>query len=89
MIAEVFGLGGVGETQNDEEVAGRIVACRADDGRAEVSGSPQASRPAAFEEDGGVLELTRAQKKNAIVVAFFGYGERSEGAYQLALSVEY
>ena len=93
VIAEVFGLGGVGETQSVEEVAGRIAARRADDGRAEVSWQPtsvaRASRSAAFEEDSGVLELNRAQKKNAIVVAFFGYGERSEGAFQLAVSVEY
>ena len=89
VIAEVFGLGGVGETQSDERwrVASSPVALTTAAPRA--VGSPQPSRPEAFEGDGSVLELTRTQKKNAIVVAFFGYGERSEGAFQLAVSLEY
>lgn len=76
-IAEVFGLGGVGETQSDEEVAGRIVTRRAGSARTDLSwqptGGPRASRRAAFEEDSGVLKPTRAQKKN--VIAFCGCGK--------------
>lgn len=76
VIAEMFGLGGVGGTQNDEEVAGRIVARRADSARTDLScqptDGPRMPRPAAFEED-GVLKPTRAQKKN--VIALCGCGK--------------